>query len=104
MKAIDIVAGFFFIGASIFSYIAPQMNLLPPGQTLLDSNGQLLFAVIGIGALIKGLTSENEPTATQVVAPQTQQQVKTVLICPRCRNRVPEESKFCLECGEPLAE
>jgi len=104
MKASDIVGGFLFIGLSIFCYIGPQMNLLPPGQVFPDSRFVPIAAIIGIGFLLRGLTSGNEPTTTQVVAPQTQQQVKTVLICPRCRSRVPEESKFCLECGEPLAE
>ena len=103
MNASSVALGIMFMCIGIFAVFVPDLGLLAPGEAWDPRIGPVCF-VFGIAMLIFGAVSKKEkktiPQPIQVQPPQ--QIVKTLLICPKCGNRVPAESKFCLECGASL--
>ena len=81
-----------------------------PGATYETFGIILLFA--GFALLIMGVvisahkkdeepTTENKPLETKESIPKTQEQSST---CNKCGAVIVPDSKFCMECGEPLVK
>jgi len=78
--------------------------------TTVDSRLTLGGLAFGVLSIIIGLVSKSEKTAPQPFIPlptqpfqqPPQQVVRTLVICPKCGNRVSAEAKFCPECGANL--
>lgn len=59
--------------------------------------------VFGVLSIIIGFASKSTKDAPPVFIPQPPQQVvRTLVICPKCGNRVSADVKFCPECGANL--
>ncbi len=87
--------------------IAPEMFGYRTGANIIDV---LLFlggwVVIIINEVVFGLRkSQLEIDRDETIKGTDEKHLPSPMIlaiCPQCRNRVPSESKYCLECGTDL--
>lgn len=54
--------------------------------------------------LVRGIKAKELPPPQTVIVQQQPAEPKVLLVCPKCKARVPSDSKFCPECGEDLKE
>lgn len=52
-----------------------------------------------VGEMMKSFASLNQPNNNTQAAPQTK---APEILCPKCNKPLPENAKFCLECGERI--
>lgn len=75
-----------------------------PKLVVSDANTSHEFRLKDVGEAVRMIRSKieesgNVPATPAIVTPVIQ---VVLAICPKCKNRIPSESKFCPECGENL--
>ena len=99
-----LIGGFFAVSLVIpsFSFGGMQsFTFLPIAGVIMGIVGFLTF-LVGLAASESEIRRASHPIVRRRVTPQPATIVKTVAICPKCKNRISINSKFCPECGLDL--